>query len=96
MSIFAHVDGLGPRLEEAATDAILDWRRKHDPANRLADTMAEALTSVETSCTVFPKGRATVIVTVRGRRRWEDETHVFRLLRRTGGVWWRKSSTLNL
>lgn len=95
MSVFAHVDGLGERVEACIADSILAWRKEFKPGRQTVDTLAEHLYEVTTSLTLRPAGVALVTVEVRGRGYLEASVQCFRLKRKRGGVWVIGASSLD-
>lgn len=83
---------LGELVDSLAFEALEAWRSQKAPTTPFSDLLAGPVTSFTEEATVFPGGRAMVIISVRGRRPWDDEVYLHRAYRMRDGAW-RPAST---
>jgi hypothetical protein len=85
----------GMAVNRAYLAALQDWRSKHAPKVTIDELLAGDVTSVSVEATVFSRGFLTVVTIVRGRRQYDDETHLTRF-RMHNGTYRLTGSTLPL
>lgn len=95
MSVFAHVDGLGGRIEEIISDAVLSWNKEFCRGQEVSDTIAEKLEAVETTVNVRPAGICLVTVLIRARKPMDCAAYCFRLKRGHVGRWYCSASSIS-
>lgn len=81
-------------LSRCMEDSLRSWKEEYASSMSIEEFATQALTSWSIEATAYPGGRATVVTTVRGRKQYNDETHIFTLKRGGPKDWRRTSSSL--
>jgi hypothetical protein len=84
----------GELVQNAVADSIESWRRQYGIREEDDGDPRRAITGTELQLTFFPGGYAVAIITIRSRRKWNDQSYLFRLARVAGGKWVVAGTTL--
>lgn len=84
----------GSAVEASLIDAVQNWRDEHAANVLMDDVLAHVARSVSVEVTMYPGGVLVIITTVRGRRQWDDETHIFHYARGRENSWRRTRSSI--
>lgn len=87
---------LGAVVEACYVDALKAWQHRRAPGTRLADLYANDVTSATIETTLFPRGKVSIAVIVRGRRHDDDQAHLFRVRRESSNRYIREGDSLDL
>jgi len=73
-------------MEQSLYAAAKEWRDEHAPGVPVADLLANEVRTVELHATIYPKGYASMSITVNARRPHNTEVS-FERYRHVGGQW---------
>ena len=73
---------LGLALDHCFSAAVAAWLNAYGSRGRKTDSFAAEVAAVEMTSSTFSGGYTSLAVAIKARRRFNDETYVFRINRR--------------